>query len=77
MKTEKWAKKSKCSKFSCLTNHIRLEDGFQNLRSLINQNVTFRVNRAMKKMVLGRKDLYRKWTPRKGQKSQNGQKSRV
>ena len=60
MKTEKRAKKLKWSKFTCLTNHIRLEVGLQNLRSIINQNVTFRGKKAMKKMVLGRKDLHRK-----------------
>ena len=77
MKTEKKAKKSKWSKFTCLTHHIRSEVGFQNLRSIAIQNRTFRRNKAMKKIVFGRKDLHRKWRPRKGQKSQNGQNSRV
>ena len=77
VKTEKRVKKSKWSKFTCLTHHIRSEDGFQNLRSIVIQNRTFKRNKAFKKMVFWHKDLHRKWRPRKGQKSQNGRNSRV
>ena len=68
------AKKSKWSKFTCLTHHIRSEVGFENLRSIVIQNRTFKGNKAMKKMVFGRKDLHWKWRPRKGQKSQKWSK---
>ena len=60
MKTEKRAKKSKWSKFTGLTHHIRSEAGFQNLRSIVIESRTFKRNKAMKKMVFGRKDLHRK-----------------
>ena len=69
---DKWAKKSKWSKFTFLTHLIRSEFGFRNHRSIINQNGTFRRKKAMKKMVFGRKDLHRTCRPRHGRKSQNG-----
>ena len=80
MKTEKRtkkSKKSKWSKFTCLTHHIRSEAGFQNLRSIVIKNGTFRRNKASKKFIFGSKDLHRKCIPRKGRKSQNGQNRRV
>ena len=77
METGKWAKKSKWSKFTCLTHHIRSEFGFQNLRSIVIQNGTFRRNMVTKKIVFGRMDLHRKCRPGNGRKSQNGQNSRV
>ena len=77
METEKRAKKSKLSKFTCLTHHIRSEVGFQNLRSIVIQNGIFRRNMATKKMIFWRKDLYRKCKPENGRKSQNGQNSLV
>ena len=69
--------KSKWLKFTSLTHHIRSEFGFQNLRSIVIQNETFRRNKVTKKMVLWRKDLHRKWRLGNGGKSQNGQNSRV
>ena len=60
MCTEKWAKNSNWSKFTCFTHHIHSEFGFQNLRSIVIQNGTFRINKAMKKMVFRRKDRHRK-----------------
>ena len=77
MLTDKWAKKLKWIKFTCLTHHIRSEFGFQNLRSIVIQNGTFRINKSMKKMVFGRKDLHLKCRPRNWRKSQKGQNSRV
>ena len=61
----------------CLSHHIRSEFGFQNIRSIVIQNGTFRRNKVTKKMVFGRKDLHRKCRPGNGRKSQNGQNSRV
>ena len=70
-------KKSKWSKFTCLTHHIRSEFGFQNHRTIFIQNGTFKGNKALKKMIFKRIDQHRKCRPRNGRKSQDSQNSRV